>query len=49
MRMSASASNLLRYFIFANVYDENPLWQRYVVGKGISIRIGFLAKDRFSF
>lgn len=30
MRMSASASNLLRYFVFVDAYDENPVSYRYV-------------------
>jgi len=31
MHMSASASNLLRYLVFVDVCDENPVSHRYVV------------------
>ena len=48
MRISASASNLLRYLVFVDAYDENPVSHRYVVAKGISAKIAFLARDWYS-
>jgi len=45
MRMSALASNLLRYFVLVDAYDENPVSQRYVVGNRISICTALLPKD----
>jgi hypothetical protein len=45
MRISASASNLLRYLVFVDAYDENPVSHKYVVAKGRSAEIAILARD----
>jgi len=47
--MSASwSANLFRYLVFVDTYDENPDSHWYVVEKGISAKIAFLARDWYS-
>jgi len=45
MRVSASASNFLRYFVLVDTYDGNPVLQKFVVRNGESISLVVLFKD----
>jgi len=45
LNVHVSASNLLRYLVFVDAYDENPVSHIYIVTKGRSAKVVFLARD----